>query len=131
MPLSTSLSALDPRTGRHRWVAVGTSSSSDGATAGREAAGTSIGGVDPRLFIVFASHRYDHPALLDGIAGEWPDVPLIGCTTAGEIATSGPGDDGVVVMTLGADGFSVATSAATGPADRLRQVSAPAAACPA
>jgi hypothetical protein len=56
-------------------------------------------------------------------------VPLVGCSTAGEIATSGPGDAGVVVCALGGEGFSVATTAANGASGRLRAAGADAASC--
>jgi hypothetical protein len=56
-------------------------------------------------------------------------VPLIGCTTSGEIATGGPGDSGVVVMALGGAGFSVATGVATGADSDLRGAGATAARC--
>ncbi|MDQ1516952.1 MAG: hypothetical protein QOE80_2782, partial [Actinomycetota bacterium] len=57
------------------------------------------------------------------------DAPLIGCTTAGEIATGGPGDTSVVVMALGGAGLSIATTAATGLSHRIREASAEAAGC--
>ena len=64
--------------------------------------------------------------LLEGVASvvRWPDVPVIGCTTAGEIVAAGPGTAGVVIMALGGKGFSVATAAAHGDAEGLRQASA-------
>jgi hypothetical protein len=54
---------------------------------------------------------------------------LLGCTTSGEIATSGPGDAGVVVTAFGGEGFSVATGAATGASRDLRGAGAAAARC--
>jgi hypothetical protein len=51
-------------------------------------------------------------------------VALIGCSTAGEIAVSGPGDASVVVTAFGGDGFSVATALATRVSGRLREASA-------
>ncbi|HTT87458.1 MAG TPA: FIST N-terminal domain-containing protein, partial [Acidimicrobiales bacterium] len=71
------------------------------ATAGRDA----------KLLVVFSSDAYDPQSLLDAIASAAPGVPLIGCSTAGEIATAGPGDASVVVVAIGGDGFSVATRA--------------------
>jgi hypothetical protein len=62
--------------------------------------------------VVFASDGYDGGELLAGVGEVAPDVPLVGCSTAGEIATSGPGDAGVVVLALGGCGFSVATRVA-------------------
>mgnify|MGYP006162286545 CR=1 FL=1 len=42
---------------------------------------------DAKLLIVFCSAAYDLDQLLAGIASEAPGTPLIGCSTAGEIAT--------------------------------------------
>ena len=80
------------------------------------------GRTDPRLFVVFVSSEHDLTALLDGI--DPGDVPLIGCSTAGEIGADGPGDAGVVVMALGGDGFAVSTAAAPAASTRLRAAGA-------
>jgi hypothetical protein len=53
---------------------------------------------------------------------------LIGCSTAGEIATGGPGDAGVVVAALGG-AFSVSTGVGREASHRLREAGAEAAAC--
>jgi hypothetical protein len=109
------------------WVGVGRSSSSSAAEAGDEAALTAIAGRDPKLLIVFCSHSYDLQALLDAINQRSHDVPLIGCSTAGEIAASGVRDSSVVVTAVGGDGFSVRTSAAINASANLRQSGADAA----
>ena len=80
-----------------RWFGVGQSSSEDSAAAGAEAARASLRGPDPRLLLVFASPRHDLRALSEAIRGEAPEAPLVGCSTAGEIAGSGPRDSSVVV----------------------------------
>ena len=97
-------------------MGVGQSDDADGATAGRNAAKAALQGPDPRLLIVFCSDRYDLQALVDAVAETAPGVPLVGCSTAGELsASAGPhpenraGDTGVVVTALGGTGFSVAT----------------------
>ncbi|MHB8340819.1 MAG: FIST signal transduction protein, partial [Mycobacteriales bacterium] len=79
--------------------------------------------------IIFASDAYDLSALLGGIDSVAPDLPLVGCSTAGEIATTGPGDCGVVAMALGGAGFSVRTAAAEGASADLRGAGAAAASC--
>ena len=97
-----------------RWMASGSSPASDSRTAGAEACATALEGRhDARLVVVFASDAHDLTALSAGISDVAGDVPLIGCSTAGEIAQSGPGDAGVVVMVLGGPGFSIATAAAS------------------
>jgi hypothetical protein len=113
-----------------RWVGLGRSDSSNARSAGAEAAAQAVAaGTDARLLTVFASVRYDLPELLAGIGEVAGEVPLIGCSTAGEIATGGPGDASLVVMALGGEGFSVQTAAASGASDRLREAGAEVAAC--
>jgi hypothetical protein len=116
---------------QRRWLGVGHSTDGDGRTAGTAAAQEALRGADPKLLIVFCSDSYDLDALLEGVhsaAGD-DDVPLIGCSTAGEIATAGPGDTSAVVLALGGEGFSVSTAAVRGVSDRLREAGGEAAAC--
>jgi hypothetical protein len=80
-----------------------------------------------KLLVVICSDAYDLPALLRGIADASGNAPVVGCSTAGEIATSGPADASVVVVALGGDGFDVRTAAATGLSGRLREAGAEAA----
>jgi hypothetical protein len=108
----------------NRWLAVGSSALKVARDAGAEAAKAAIQHPDARLIIVFASESYDLQRLLQGINEVTGDVPLIGCSTAGEIATTGPGDSGVVVTALGGPGFSVATASADAVTGRLREASA-------
>ncbi|HEX2699114.1 MAG TPA: FIST N-terminal domain-containing protein [Acidimicrobiales bacterium] len=114
---------------RARWLGVGRSDDDDSRSAGANAAREAMQGDDARLVIVFTSDRYDLGALLGGIADVAPGVPLVGCSTAGEISASGPGDAGVVAMVLGGPGFTVATAAARAEGTSLRDASAAAAAC--
>jgi hypothetical protein len=110
-----------------RWLAVGQSSLFEARAAGAAAAGKALEGADAKLALVFCSDSYDLPELLSGINATTGGVPLIGCTTAGEIATDGPGDAGVVVVVLGGEGFTARTVAARGVAGRLREAGAEAA----
>ena len=112
-----------------RWFAVGESAAGDSRTAGAEAAADALVDGDARLLVVFASDFYDHAELLRGIREQASDVPLVGCSTAGEIATSGPGDARVVVSAIGGEGFSVTTAAAGGASGGLREAGAEAARC--
>jgi hypothetical protein len=50
---------------------------------------------DAKLLVVFCSQSCGLPELLAQIRACSAGVPVIGCTTAGEIATSGPGEAGV------------------------------------
>ena len=114
---------------RHRWLAVGRSNLDDARAAGENAAREALVEDEARLLIVFCSDRYDLEELLAGIAAAGPGVPVVGCSTAGEISTSGPGDAGVVVMALGGAGFTVATAAGRAEGTSLREASETAAAC--
>lgn len=109
------------------WFAVGRSDLDDAGTAGAEAAAAALAGPDPKLLIVFASARYDLEALLAAIGDRSGGVPLVGCSTAGEIAASGPGDSGVVITAIGGDGFGARTAAAESASAGLREAGAEAA----
>ena len=122
------IAARSSKDGR-RWVAVGRSAGDASRAAGREAAERALGSDDPKLLIVFCSDRYELAELVEGVAGQAPDVPLIGCTTAGEIASDGPADGGVVVTALGGPGFSVRTGQGVAGKDGPRAAGATAAAC--
>ncbi len=111
-----------------RWVGVGESADANPFRAGAEARAAAVDGrADLRALIVFASASLDIESVLDGIAPG--DVPLIGCSTAGEIGSSGPADRSVVVMALGGEGFVVSSAAATGLSGRLREAGAEVATC--
>ena len=112
-----------------RWVGVGRSSAADPTAAGDEAARLALTGDEAKLVIVFSSDAYDLSALLAAVRGVTGTTPLVGCSTAGEIATSGPGDASVVVTVLGGPGFSCAAAQATGASARLREASAEVAGC--
>ena len=109
---------------RHRWVSSGWSADTDAHVAGKEAAGGALRGRDdPKLVIAFCSEAYDLHRLLAAINETSGGVPLIGCSTAGEIAVAGPADSSVVVLAFGGDGFTVATGAGNAASTDLRQAS--------
>ncbi|HEX6712909.1 MAG TPA: FIST N-terminal domain-containing protein [Thermoleophilaceae bacterium] len=93
-----------------------------------EAARTAVARGRPDLVVVFCSDVYDLTELQAGIREVTGDAPLIGCSTAGEIASTGPGDATVVVAALGG-GFAVETMVATGASSRLREAGAEAGRC--
>jgi hypothetical protein len=97
--------------------------------AGRTASERALIGSDAKLLLVFASDSFDFHALLEGVRDVAGDAPLIGCSTAGEIATSGARDASAVVVALGGEGFSAATAAASGASQGLREAGAGAAKC--
>jgi hypothetical protein len=106
---------------RHRWVQVGHAWDPDAREAGAAAARDARGGGDPKLLLVFASFGYDLRALLEGVADEVGDVPVIGCSTAREIGPGPALHHGVVVVGFGGD-FAVTTGYATGLNERAREV---------
>jgi hypothetical protein len=112
-----------------RWIGVGRSADPDPGRAGSQATGEALRGADPRLLIIFSSSAYDPERLLHAVRAAAPGVPVIGCSTAGEIATSGPGQSGVVVTALGGSGFSIVTEVARDAAEDLRAAGAQAASC--
>ncbi len=112
-----------------RWLGVGQTAAADAREGGAEAAAAAICGDDPKLLIVFASDALDLRELVAGIRSVAPDTPMIGCSSAGEIAGSGPADATAVVTALGGPGFSVATGVGRGAATGLRAAGAAAARC--
>jgi hypothetical protein len=106
-----------------RWFGIG---SCEGAKerAGARAADDALIHDDPKLLIVFCSPAQDLRELLWQIRDRAGDVPLIGCTTAGEIATTGPSDGSVVVTALGGSGLAVRTAVATDASGNLREAGA-------
>lgn len=114
-----------------RWTGVGHSTSSRGELAGREAAAAAVDGRDDAaLLVVFASDALALPALVDGVRDVAGEVPLVGCSTAGELSGSGPGDGSAVVLALGGAGFSISTAAADATGDGgLRRAGAEVARC--
>ena len=112
-----------------RWFAAGRSVDPDPRNAGAQAAASAFARDNPKLALVFASDAYDIRAVLEGIRGRTGDTPLIGCSTAGEIATTGPGNASVVVVALGGPGFSVTTGIGRQASGGLREAGAEAAAC--
>jgi hypothetical protein len=118
-----------PLTSASRWIGVGASTDPDSRQAGVTAATTALRGTDSRLLVVFASPAHDLAAMLEGVRSIAPTIPLVGCTTAGEIATDGPSDASVVVTAIGGSGFTVSTNVARNASSDLRQAGATAASC--
>ena len=113
----------------HRWVGVGRSDDGDARSAGAEAVTQAIDGRDASLVVLFASEALDLEALAAAAGEAAGPAEVIGCSTAGEISTAGPGDAGVVAVAFGGPGFTVATTAVTGIAADARAAGADAAAC--
>jgi hypothetical protein len=111
-----------------RWFGVGSCAGAQ-ERAGARAVDDALIHEDPKLLIVFCSPVHDPQALLRQVRERAGDVPLIGCTTGGEITAAGPSDAAVVVAALGGSGFEVRTSVATGGSHNLREAGARVARC--
>jgi hypothetical protein len=107
-----------------RWMGVGQSQEPSSREAGETAARAALLHGDAKAVIVFASCAYDLEELLAGIRAHSGEVPLIGCSTAGEIATNGPGSTSVVVVAIGGEGLAVRTAVAEQCSGRLRDAGA-------
>ncbi len=92
-------------------LGIGVSTLGDVYEAGKQAAEqvvSHLAGRRPHLTLVFSSIRFADPRLLKGIRSVAGDGPLIGCTDAGGISTSGPKRRSVTVVGLVAhSGFFV------------------------
>ena len=70
-----------------------------------------VAGSELAATLFFCSSRFDLAALTDGIAAHFSDVPVIGCTTAGEIGSAGYRHTTLVGVGLPASDFRVASVA--------------------
>jgi hypothetical protein len=100
--------------------AAGQASRAAGATAARAA----VVGEEPRLLLVFAAISHDLGAVQDGVREVAGGVPVIGCTTHGEIGPGGPRDGSVTVAAIGGAGFQVGTAVAEQVSGRQREAGA-------
>jgi hypothetical protein len=112
-----------------RWVGVGSSVVPEPAEAVREALGTALAGEDPKLCVAFCSTAYDLDAVARELRAHLGAAELIGCSTAGEVATAGPTESGLALWVLGGDGVDVATGYGVGSPASLRAAASEAARC--
>ena len=84
---------------------VGRSNNPDAIKAGAEAAKEALGeaGGKANLIFVFSTVAYDQEKMLEGVRSVSKEIPLVGCSTSGEIATEGPVSKHVAVMALNSD----------------------------
>jgi hypothetical protein len=86
-------------------------------------------GGEPKLLVVFAAIDHDPAALLAGLNTVAAGVPVIGCSTHGEIGPAGARDGTVVVAAIGGPGFSASTRTASAVSGRQRAAGAEVAGC--
>lgn len=67
-----------------------------------------IGAVELAGALVFCSHSYPRDALARELAERLPGVPLIGCTSAGELTERGYDTDSLLLIGFPAESFSIA-----------------------
>lgn len=114
---------------RRRWMGVGRSAVGDSRVAAVAAAQAAVRGDEPKLLIAFSAISRDAESVLAGLREAAPGVPVLGCTTHGEIAPGGPTDGTVTVAAIGGPGFSVSTAVAENVSGRQREAGAEVAAC--
>jgi hypothetical protein len=112
-----------------RWMGVARSGIADSRAAGTAAAGEALSGPEPKLLIVFFGITHDPAAVLAGIKDAAPGVPVVGCSTHGEISPGGPTDATVVVTAIGGPGIAVSISVAEEVSGRQREAGAAVAQC--
>ena len=115
--------------GLRRWMGVGRGCDPDSRAAAFAAASAAVRGDAPKLLLAFVGITRDLPAVLDGVGAAAPGVPVVGCTTHGEIGPAGPADGSVTVAAIGGPGFAVATAMAEGVSGRQRGAGAEVARC--
>jgi hypothetical protein len=84
---------------------VGKSKNLDAKKAGAEAAKKALSQVGEKanLIFVFSTVAYDQKKMIDGVRSITKDIPLVGCSTSGEITGEGPVSKHVAVMALNSD----------------------------
>lgn len=91
---------------------VGVSKNKNSSQAGYEAAKTALracGEGAARFIVAFASPVFDQVELVKGINEATGNVPMIGCSTAGEITNEGLTTGSVAVMAIGSDAITFHT----------------------
>lgn len=112
------------------WVRVGASSLDDLHQAVSEALDQLALEHTPRLVIVLAAPRYPLETVAERLHGALPEeVPVIGCSTSGEIGPGGALTQALVLWALGGSGVRVSTGWADSAGQGLRQAASQAAGC--
>jgi hypothetical protein len=110
-------------------MGVGQSTDPDSRAAAVTATRAAMVGPDAKLLLVFAAVSHDPTAVQEGVREVAGSVPIIGCTTHGEIGPGGPQDGSVSVTAIGGAGFSVSTAVAQQVSGRQREAGIQVAEC--
>jgi hypothetical protein len=112
-----------------RWMGVGRDAGTDSRAATRAAAAGALVGDDPKLVVAFSAISHDPAQVLEVLMDAAPGVPVVGCSTHGEIAPGGPSDGTVTVAAIGGPGFTVSTAVSHRVSGRQREAGMEVAAC--
>lgn len=82
-----------------------------------------------KIIIAFISPSYDVPRFAQLLKASVGEVPVIGCTTAGEITCGRATDQGLVLWGLGGNGFTVRVGLGEGSSTSLREAAKEASSC--
>lgn len=94
-----------------RWMGVGRSDDGTAAAAATHAVTDAAGGRTPALVVLFVTPHLPMADVAHAARAALPDgVPLVGCSTSGEIAGTWAGSGSVVAIALGGEGLTVRTS---------------------
>lgn len=85
----------------------------------------SLAGDQPIAAILLAAIDFDHARLIGDIRQRWPDIPLVGCTTDGEMSSvAGFQQDSVALTLFCGDDISVYTGVGRGTSEDSESVGA-------
>lgn len=119
MLAESTISTHDASEDISRWMGVGNSALNDSVEATRDAISQAVEGRQPTLVLLFCSSSHDITSVARTAQAEVPDGAVVaGCSTAGEICGRGAGQNGLVAIALGGEGFTVRSSVgdlSTGP----------------
>lgn len=74
---------------------------------------SSLGAQKPKAGLIYSSVEYDVGAIAAGLQTAWADLPVIGCTTDGEMSSvAGFTEDGVVVVLFEGEGVTAKVASA-------------------
>ena len=110
-------------------MGVGRDAGTDSRAATRAAAAQALVGAEPKLVTVFSAITHDPAEVLAAAQEAAPGVPVIGCSTHGEIAPGGPTDGTVTVAAIGGPGFTVSTAVGRRVSGRQREAGMEVARC--
>lgn len=87
-------------------IGIGTSRNPNSYQAGKEASRIALEKIEGKradCAIVLASAIFNPEELLKAFKESLPGIPLVGCSTSGEILSSGPQSQSVIVLTMSSD----------------------------